>query len=170
MGYYTSLTFEERFFRRVVKRSGVYPNPEDPLVDDRVRSSECWMWSGGYNSNGYPRYNCKVPGMGTIPYRISWKILVGDIEDTLDHLCRNPGCVNPEHLEDVSPKENALRSDNPPGRNARKTHCIRGHPFNGENLLIRPTGHRTCRECSRVSSAAHYQRRKDLKQEGEQSI
>lgn len=151
MRYYTSLSAEERFFLRVQKDSEVYPDFSDPLVRLAPGCEPCWMWTGGYNSNGYPRYNRKS-GKGTIPYRISWQYLVGPISDELDHLCRNPGCVNPSHLEDVPGRVNALRSDNPLARNARKTHCMRGHPFNGENTILDAKGHRHCRICSRMTN------------------
>ena len=34
--------------------------------------------------------------------------------------------------------------------NARKTECIRGHPFDKENTYIRPDGERNCRLCSKL--------------------
>ena len=67
---------------------------------------------------------------------------------TIDHLCRNRRCVNPEHLEPVSRGENVLRGDGHSARNARKTHCIRGHEFTVENSYYAPNGKgKRCREC-----------------------
>lgn len=154
MGYLTSLTAEERFFSKVDKSSGVYPDFSDPLVSLSPKDSgQCWIWKGGYNSNGYPRYSPKS-GMGTIPYRIAWTYLKDDIPNGfhLDHLCRNPGCVNPNHLEPVTSRVNALRSNNPLAQNARKTHCNRGHPFTDENTIRDKENHRHCRICSRMSN------------------
>jgi hypothetical protein len=80
-----------------------------------------------------------------------WEHLVGPVPDglELDHLCRNPGCVNPDHLEPVTHKENMLRGFNPSATNARKTHCHKGHFFDAENTYIATTGARRCRTCLR---------------------
>ena len=164
MGYYTSITFEERFFMKVNKDSGQFPDPTDPLVSRAVLGTECWIWTGAYNSNGYPRYNCKVPGYRTNPYRISWMILRGPIRNSLDHLCRNPGCVNPDHLEDVTDRVNVLRSNNPCARNARKTHCINGHEFTGENTLNQKDGRR-CRTCANIRGSAWHKANRRRKRE-----
>ena len=42
--------------------------------------------------------------------------------------------------------------------NARKTHCLRGHPFSSENTTLR-NGRRHCRECQRIYQAAYRSRR-----------
>lgn len=154
MGYLTSITPEDRFFQKVDRVGGGYPDFEDPLVRLEPGCPPCWIWTGTYNANGYPRYNLKSLSLGTIPYRIAWQILVGPISPGahLDHLCRRPGCVNPDHLEPVTPKENALRSGNPAARNARKTRCSRGHLFTAENTLLDAKGHRRCRVCSRKTN------------------
>jgi len=81
-------------------------------------------------------------------HRIAWTLRRGAIPDdkTLDHLCRVPACVNPEHMALVSNKENILRGDSFSARNARKTHCKRGHELCGKNVTV-TNGHRHCRLC-----------------------
>jgi hypothetical protein len=73
---------------------------------------------------------------------------------TIDHLCRNRACVNPDHLAVVSLRETLLRGDTIPAKNAAKTACPHGHPFTPENTYItqpttrKPRGQRQCRVCS----------------------
>lgn len=109
----------------------------------------CWLWTGGKNPNGYGRVFDKGAGALRQAHRLVYERLVGPIPEglQLDHLCRVRNCVNPEHLEPVTARENTIRGDTGPGRNARKTHCMRGHEFTPENTRIRPNGSRMCRTC-----------------------
>lgn len=69
----------------------------------------------------------------------------------LDHLCRIRHCVNPNHLEVVTPRENILRGFGEGAKNKRKTKCIRGHEFAGKNLKIDTLGKRVCMKCKRIT-------------------
>jgi HNH endonuclease len=76
----------------------------------------------------------------------------------IDHLCRNRACMNPNHLEAVSPRENTLRSPtSPPAINARKTECKHGHALSETNTRV-DQGKRSCRKCRCLSSMAYYAR------------
>lgn len=117
-----------------------------------IESSGCWRWAAA-TRKGYGVFRTGSLKTGdrklADAHRFAWETVNGPIADGLeiDHLCRNPLCVNPSHLEAVSPRENKHRSDGWAGINARKDACIRGHALSGDNLLIRPDGHRRCREC-----------------------
>jgi hypothetical protein len=113
----------------------------------------CWNWTGPTN-RGYGKAHHE--GRKMTAHRAVWMILRGPIpsgSDThLDHLCRNTLCVNPDHMEIVSRRENILRGESPYARNARKTHCDHGHEFTPDNTRIRTDGRRRCRTCHRADS------------------
>jgi hypothetical protein len=75
-------------------------------------------------------------------------------------------CVNPEHLKAVSMREAVLGGNNPAANNARKTHCVRGHPLSGDNVhFFRGKGgrtHRYCRTCKRMANAKASRERKEV--------
>ena len=116
--------------------------------------SGCWIWTGaswkgyGITSTGY-----KADGnqRQVMAHRLMYELLIGPIAPglDLDHLCRNPPCVNPAHLEPVTRRENLLRGIGITATNAAKTHCVNGHPFDEANTYICSNGTRKCRECSR---------------------
>ncbi|MEU7240240.1 HNH endonuclease signature motif containing protein [Streptomyces sparsogenes] len=81
-------------------------------------------------------------------HRFAYETLVGPIPEhlQLDHLCRVRHCVNPDHLEPVSSRENTRRGRSQAGINGRKTHCQKGHPFDSANTYVWK-GSRACRTC-----------------------
>ncbi len=95
--------------------------------------SGCWVWTASTRGpNPVHQYGqIRVGDRVLEAHRVMYALVVGDIPPglTLDHLCRNPRCVNPAHLEAVSHRENVLRGVAPSALNARKTHCVNGHEF-----------------------------------------
>ena len=119
-------------------------------MDDAIRSrisapnaEGCMLWTGAVSAQGYGRF-CR-----SWAHRLVYEAVVGPVPEglQLDHLCRNRLCVNPEHLEPVTNRVNTLRGEGPTALNAKKTHCHKGHPFAGANLIILPDGSRRCRAC-----------------------
>ena len=80
-------------------------------VEDRGYETACWIWTAPLNSRDtYGRH--LVNGQLVCSYRAFYEAKHGPVEPglQLDHLCRNPACVNPAHLEPVTATENVRRS------------------------------------------------------------
>lgn len=118
-------------------------------------SGDCWEWTATRSEGGYGRYNHE--GRLQAAHRVVWELLVGPIPKghTLDHLCRNRGCVNPDHLEPVTMRENTLRGYGISAENARKTHCKNGHLFDADNTYYEGTWRR-CKACIRNRARRYY--------------
>lgn len=116
-----------------------------------VTESGCWLWLENEKTAGYGRIG--VNGKKELAHRVSYEVFKGAIPEgmTIDHLCRVRCCINPDHLEPVSFKENILRGTNPAAINARKTLCVKGHPLDEMNTYLSPNGGgRNCRACDRL--------------------
>lgn len=112
----------------------------------------CWEWPGSRDKQGYGRFAVpRTPRVSNrwlpkLAHRIAYELFVGPIPDglTIDHLCRNKGCVNPSHLEAVTQRVNNYRT---PDFNGNKTHCPQGHEYATSGRAYR--GGRYCRVCDR---------------------
>ncbi len=112
----------------------------------------CWIWRG-QTTNGYGRFS--VGQRNFYAHRFSFEFFNGPIPDgyEVDHLCMERRCVRPFHLEAVTAHENNMRSDSRAAQNARRKHCLHGHPLSGDNLSIVVSAgvrRRRCRECART--------------------
>lgn len=103
-----------------------------------IKDSGCWEWQGSKLPRGYPRLGKNYM------HRVSYEIYKGAIPAgmTVDHICFNPPCVNPDHLQLLSPSDNLRRQ-----RKALTDNCKRGHVG---TLVEKKDGHRYCLECSRI--------------------
>jgi hypothetical protein len=99
----------------------------------------CVEWTGATDRKGYGEIHSPLSPKA---HRASYELIVGPIPagHDLDHVCENPPCVNPGHLDPVTREEHARR-----GR-MRHTHCRRGHPRTPENTIV-SQGRRWCRVC-----------------------
>jgi hypothetical protein len=104
----------------------------------------CWRWKGTLDRLGYGSF--WIAGKNYRAHRLAYTLLIGAIPDglQLDHLCRNPSCVNPDHLQPVTNRENLARSQAPSHRVRRLGVCQKGH----SDFRVRADGRWVCRVCS----------------------
>lgn len=119
-----------------------------------VTESGCWEWQGARQDRGYGVLT--VLGYQIRTHRYFYESLVGPVPDglELDHLCRNPPCVNPEHLEPVTHAENMRRYSESHVNSfpsLENSHCPHGHAMTEENTYVKPNGGASCRECGRAA-------------------
>jgi HNH endonuclease len=146
---------EYRFFNRVDR------NGPTPIA--RPELGPCWVWTGP-RTKGYGRMS--VGGKEQYVHRWAYERFVGQLPDGLDvdHLCRNPSCVNFAHLEPVTHQVNCLRGESPCAKYARRDTCAKGHAYTAENTFTRPDKSRGCRTCDRARSRASYLKRRARKE------
>ena len=126
---------------------------EDPVKPPAERfwafvdkTDTCWLWTG-YKLVGYGRFNVdvsrKAKTRNVKAHRWAWEDANGPIPEglQLDHLCRTPACVRPDHLEPVTHAENQRR------KALTVTHCPQGHAYDEANTYVRSSGKRQCKAC-----------------------
>lgn len=143
--------------------------PEE-LENNILRSGfdSCWYWTGALFTQGY-RQVCTPPFRNKKAHRVIYELIKGPVPEGLwlDHLCRKRNCVNPNHLEPVTHRENTLRGVGISALNAKKTHCVAGHEFTAENTYERTANKdgvrgRGCRECHRRRSLAYLAKKRGI--------
>lgn len=116
-----------------------------------VRTGDgCLVWHGFITADGYGQY-------GSVrAHRVAFQKANGPIPSgmTIDHLCRNTLCINPDHLEAVPILENVRR-----GQRFTAVACRHGHPYNEENTRVETDQRgRTSRRCRPCNAAAQRRR------------
>ena len=139
-----------RFTRRFLSRIAYAPCPLPEVP------GQCWEWQGARCGPDGSYRQSWLDGRRQMAHRVAWKLLVGplDDDDDLDHLCRNPPCVNPAHCEPVSHRENIQRGWDHKHTH-REGHCAHGHPWTPENTHLNKRGGRTCRACRAAAARKH---------------
>lgn len=128
------------------------PPPADSAFDRCLVGDGCWEWQGALTTSGYGQLTYRQRRY--MAHRRAWEewhqreIPVGLV---VMHLCDNPRCIRPDHLQlgtDADNVHDAIRK----GRNTQsvpKATCTQGHEYTPENTYVLPSGRRRCRECRR---------------------
>ena len=131
----------------------------------------CFFWIGGRRGFGKALYGAfRVGQKKESAHRLAYEHWKGPIPDgyCIDHLCRTYLCVNPDHLRAVTKRQNTLEnSESIQAKNAKKTHCLRGHEFTPENTYVlafkgRRAGgfRRICRACHKEANLAWWRKKR----------
>lgn len=126
-------------------------------------SGDCWVWNGSRTNGGYGYLT--IHSNKYLAHRVSFSIFNGDLDNSLviDHTCKNRACINPDHLRQVTIKENTLfNSLALTAGNSLKESCKNGHPFTPKNTYPIPSGGRACRICRSFYSEKYKEKKRGI--------
>lgn len=111
----------------------------------------CWNWVGTVSTQNYGVMRL-ADGKMYRSHRVAYYLRNGSIQDdmVIDHKCKNTRCVNPDHLEQVTLKENTWRGLAPSSLAGRRESCSKGHKYTEQNTSYDRDGARVCRTCQRA--------------------
>lgn len=158
----TGLGLCVKHYGRFVKHGNTSEPFVRRLLFERIAySADCWEFTGCRDARGYGRIG--RDGKTVLAHRAVYELLVGPIPDglELDHLCRNPPCCNPDHLDPVTHAENVRR-----GRAgyAPTDRCKYGHDLNDPANVYRHTRGmkgRKCKPCALRRSRETHKHKKE---------
>lgn len=134
------------------------------------KTSTCWMWLAGKNNHGYGIFRPSGARSMVGAHRYSYKLFVGELVSGMhiDHLCRNTSCVNPAHLEQVTPSENTRRgisAEKTKERHSLVRNCPKGHEYTEDNIFYTTSSDgykcRKCRTCTNERNLKRYYAKKE---------
>lgn len=128
-----------------------------PVTDtSRYVDSPCWLWTGSVTRVGYARLG--FPGRPDAAHRTAYEYCAGPIGADLDidHLCRVRSCVNPNHLEPKTRRDNLRQYMLQDGVKYGATHCKHGHEFTEANTHVDKLNRRRCKACDRERHRVAY--------------
>lgn len=86
-------------------------NTVDDLWGHVDKTDTCWLWTASLHKTGYAYI--RIATVKRLAHVVSWEIVHGSKPKgmDIDHLCRVRHCVNPDHLELVTKRENTIRGN-----------------------------------------------------------
>ena len=123
---------------------------EQFFKDRIITNNEHWLWIRYKTKLGYGQVSYK--NKRVYAHRLSYEffnnlsILPGY---HIDHLCRTPSCINPKHLELVTPRDNCLRGTSYAAECSTRNHCDKGHTYKNDTTYKEGV-RRRCRICARA--------------------
>lgn len=133
---------------------------DGPIKDPQL--GKCWVWTKSTDKKGYARFRDN-DGKTVAVHRWSYSHFVGPIPEgmVIDHLCFNPPCANPRHLEPVTNKVNLVERGrtNVAYLNSLKRACRSGHPLTPDNVYLEKAKHGSVRRCKSCRRAMYRSRR-----------
>jgi hypothetical protein len=141
---------------------------EEALLRNTIKTESCWIWTGPIDNrygrvSRYQKETHRKHRIGA--HRLSYSIYIGPLINGMEihHICNNPVCVNPAHLQQVTHKQHTRLSNSICSINARATHCREGHAYDATNTYLTPNRKgRSCNICRRMAVKRMRARRKLL--------
>ena len=151
-------------------KPSTYPKPIDPNRTEaelahfhsryvKGEPDECWTWLRRLDRQGYGRIEQR--GQPMKAHRLALVLHLGrDLGPgkVPNHMCGNPPCVNPAHLQESTVRENTLHGDTNASEQRARTHCPQGHELSEKNCVPShwARGKRYCLICDRDSSREQF--------------
>jgi hypothetical protein len=155
------------------------PRPNKPVRERlmahiQITPEGCWLWTGCLRPNGYGMIG--IAGRARGAHIVSYELEYGPVPEglELDHKCHSKDncaggiaclhrrCINPDHLEPVTRKENVRRgygNQRVVENRKAQTHCLKGHEYTPKNTYVY-RGYRMCRKCHCETEKRRQQRLK----------
>lgn len=126
------------------------------LLENSTRTANgCLIWGGAINKFGYGVVAVQLA------HRASYRLFKGEIPDNhnIDHLCSAPACIEPNHLDAVTPKQDGARKKIRNRWRGWATHCANGHELDDHTTFWRSNGTgRQCRVCQHERQREYWAR------------